>query len=100
MGEVREMMGLSLYKLREETRDRDMWRRNIIAVTRGRSRLDRTKQCAKLSTLIYIMYHIRLIHTHLYKRNKSILHVLTTFLLIVALKRICQSKVSLLSTII
>jgi len=42
--EVREMTGLPLYKLREETRDREMWRRRrIIAVTRGRSRLDGTK---------------------------------------------------------
>jgi len=41
--EVREMTGLSLYKLREETRDREMWKRRIIAVTRGRSRLNGTK---------------------------------------------------------
>jgi len=43
MDEVREMTGLSLYKLREETRDRDMRRRRIIDDTRGRSRLDGTK---------------------------------------------------------
>jgi len=44
MDDVREMTGLSLYKLREETRDREMWRRSrITAVTRGRSRLDGTK---------------------------------------------------------
>jgi len=37
MDEVREMTGLPLYKLREETSDREMWRSRIIAVTRGRS---------------------------------------------------------------
>jgi len=44
MDVVREMTGLPLYKLRKETRDREMWRRRrIIAVARGRSRLDGTE---------------------------------------------------------
>jgi len=43
MDEVQEMTELSLYKLREEMRDNEICRRRIIAVTRGRSRLDGTK---------------------------------------------------------
>jgi len=43
MDEVREMTGLSLYKLREETREREMWRSRIIAVTRGSSTTGRNK---------------------------------------------------------